>query len=809
MISQMALESFLSHRSERASPDFWTRHSSLWADNGDTLSKIYAGTGALKSSFTRHGKMSLAGAIADVRKSATRLYVNNFTDTARQNTIDLLLGRLMGQAPVFLYDPINDYVTAELNRRANEFSSEKPINMRVGTFNLNGRSSGISEDLSPWLCAHSNLSTECPEIIAVGFQEIVELSPQQIMSTDPARRHTWEEAVKRTLNSHAAAKHSDQYVLLRSGQLVGAALMVFVKTSILTEIKNVEGSIKKTGLSGIAGNKGAVAIRFEYGSTSICFVTAHLAAGFANYEERNRDYKTIAQGLHFLKNRTIESHSTVIWLGDFNYRIGLSDERCRALVRANDLSTLYENDQLNLQMVAGLAFPYFSESRITFPPTYKYDIQSDEYDSSEKSRIPAWTDRILRKGSNLRQIDYNAAPLRFSDHRPVYANFECIITTVDNALKGRLSIEIYAKRRAELGMDSNGEITSEQTSEDEAELTGYRSIAPGELPPASSKRRKWWLDNNMPARSSLQPPGGTLVPNPHRPDNPWKQSDEQDWVEVRPPDTVERTERRPEKPDVPPPRRGTSARKMVVPQWDGTHSQNELDEKGRQTPKLAVANGLLDGPADEMIDQTPLRPSNTPRSLSATTTISTTSSSSAFNIPRKAAPPKPKKPSNLIHTHSSTNQIYPNDPPPASKPYITPSNESPRPNHATKPTTTARRPLPPPPSFPSTNQSPLLRSRPKSISTPGSAVDLPETNPPLPPRRVSSTDSNSGLMQPIINPTTGTKLRKVPPPPPVEPKGQRNVSHSNKIVDGGGGQRQMTGENNDRPVLPPRRGTGE
>ncbi|KAL8655843.1 MAG: hypothetical protein Q9210_000645 [Variospora velana] len=93
IISQMALELFLGHRSERAAADFWVRHASLWADNGDlkALSKIYAGTGALKSSFTRHGKMSLAGAIADARKSATRLYINNFADKGRQNTIDMLL----------------------------------------------------------------------------------------------------------------------------------------------------------------------------------------------------------------------------------------------------------------------------------------------------------------------------------------------------------------------------------------------------------------------------------------------------------------------------------------------------------------------------------------------------------------------------------------------------------------------------------------------------------------------------------------------------------------------------------------------
>ena len=67
--------------------------------------------------FTRHGKMSLAGALADARKSATRLYINNFADKGRQETMDMLLGRLIGQTPVYLYDPVNDYVVNELSRR--------------------------------------------------------------------------------------------------------------------------------------------------------------------------------------------------------------------------------------------------------------------------------------------------------------------------------------------------------------------------------------------------------------------------------------------------------------------------------------------------------------------------------------------------------------------------------------------------------------------------------------------------------------------------------------------------------------------
>lgn len=83
----------------------------------------------------------------------------------------------------------------------------------------------------------------------------------------------------------------------------------------------------------------------------MCFLTAHLAAGFANYEERNRDYHTITHGLRFQRNRRIKDHDTIIWLGDFNYRIGLSDEKVRWLVSVGDLETLYQNDQVASQQL--------------------------------------------------------------------------------------------------------------------------------------------------------------------------------------------------------------------------------------------------------------------------------------------------------------------------------------------------------------------------------------------------------------------------------------------------------------------------
>jgi synaptojanin len=67
----------------------------------------------------------------------------------------------------------------------------------------------------------------------------------------------------------------------------------------------------QTGLRGMSGNKGAVSVRLEYHDTSFCFITAHLAAGHANVDERNADYRTIVNGLHFLRGKTIDSHECV------------------------------------------------------------------------------------------------------------------------------------------------------------------------------------------------------------------------------------------------------------------------------------------------------------------------------------------------------------------------------------------------------------------------------------------------------------------------------------------------------------------
>ena len=61
--------------------------SPVWADHGDTVSRAYAGTGALKTDFTRTGKRSKEGALQDGYNSVMRYVRNNFFDGDRQVSI--------------------------------------------------------------------------------------------------------------------------------------------------------------------------------------------------------------------------------------------------------------------------------------------------------------------------------------------------------------------------------------------------------------------------------------------------------------------------------------------------------------------------------------------------------------------------------------------------------------------------------------------------------------------------------------------------------------------------------------------------
>jgi hypothetical protein len=118
--------------------------------------------------------------------------------------------------------------------------------------------------------------TDSSDIYIICLQEIVQLNATQIVSSDPEKRQLWEFVFLEMLGEYHG---SNKFVTLVSNQLVGTSLMVFINSDLVDEIKNVEISSIKTGLGGIAGNKGSVAVKFDISGNSFCIIGSHFTAG--------------------------------------------------------------------------------------------------------------------------------------------------------------------------------------------------------------------------------------------------------------------------------------------------------------------------------------------------------------------------------------------------------------------------------------------------------------------------------------------------------------------------------------------------
>nr|XP_019585745.1 PREDICTED: synaptojanin-1 isoform X4 [Rhinolophus sinicus] len=464
---------------------------SMWSVNGDSISKIYAGTGALE------GKAK-AGKLKDGARSVTRTIQNNFFDSSKQEAIDILLlgntlnSDLADKARALLttgslrvseqtLQSASSKVLKSMCENFYKYSKPKKIRVCVGTWNVNGgkqfRSIAFkNQTLTDWLLDAPKLAgiqefqdkrSKPTDIFAIGFEEMVELNAGNIVNASTTNQKLWAVELQKTVS------RDNKYVLLASEQLVGVCLFVFIRPQHAPFIRDVAVDTVKTGMGGATGNKGAVAIRMLFHTTSLCFVCSHFAAGQSQVKERNEDFVEIVRKLSFPMGRMLFSHDYVFWCGDFNYRIDLPNEEVKELIRQQNWDSLIAGDQLINQKNAGQIFRGFLEGKVTFAPTYKYDLFSEDYDTSEKCRTPAWTDRVLwrrrkwpfdrsaedldllnasfQDGSKILYtwtpgtlLHYGRAELKTSDHRPVVALIDIDIFEVEAEERQNIYKEVIA-----------------------------------------------------------------------------------------------------------------------------------------------------------------------------------------------------------------------------------------------------------------------------------------------------------------------------------------------------------------------------
>ncbi|KAL9999434.1 putative inositol-polyphosphate 5-phosphatase [Helianthus debilis subsp. tardiflorus] len=348
-------------------------------------------------------------------------------------------------------------------KKGDEFRiKSNELRVSAHTWNVGGELPSEDLDIRDWL------DVDYPQDIYVfGFQEIIPLEVGYVIGSEDTRPiPIWENIIRKTLNNiqpvntilesdsddaevalctsndssttddskenveDSFSDSKSQYVKIVSKQMVGVFITIWVHRSLRKHIQNVDVSTVGVGKKGFIGNKGSVSVSMSIYQTNFCFLCTHLTSGERDIDiaKRNADVQEISKRTCFNSlskdalPKSIMDHERILWLGDFNYRLSLSYEETCDLISKNAWPKLLESDQLKL----GGAFDGWTEGVLNFPPTYKYEPNSDTYygkDPKVGRRTPAWCDRILSYGKGIRQISYKRAEIRFSDHRPVSASY--------------------------------------------------------------------------------------------------------------------------------------------------------------------------------------------------------------------------------------------------------------------------------------------------------------------------------------------------------------------------------------------------
>ncbi|XP_032901754.1 inositol polyphosphate 5-phosphatase K [Amblyraja radiata] len=236
------------------------------------------------------------------------------------------------------------------------------------------------------------------------------------------------------------------YVRVSSIRMQGLLLLVYVKHLHLPYVRDLRTSYTRTGMYGYWGNKGGVAARLSVYGHLLCFLNCHLPAHLNNSGQRITSFQRILAVLQFTSEKApaVLDHDLLFWFGDLNFRIADHGLRfVRESIVRNRFHLLWDKDQLNKAKTMEPVLSGFLEGQLRFKPTYKFNLDSIDYDTSEKKRKPAWTDRILwrisehgqgggseSQGSNAKkpltvnlniydsQMEYGV-----SDHKPVLGTF--------------------------------------------------------------------------------------------------------------------------------------------------------------------------------------------------------------------------------------------------------------------------------------------------------------------------------------------------------------------------------------------------
>ncbi|KAM6985178.1 inositol polyphosphate 5-phosphatase K [Aplochiton taeniatus] len=227
------------------------------------------------------------------------------------------------------------------------------------------------------------------DLYVIGLQE-VNATPLRFL-TDLMMEDSWSILLMNTLAPRG-------YVKVSSVRMQGLLILLFAKVVHLPFLRDIQTTYTRTGLFGYWGNKGGVSVRFSLYGHMVCFLNCHLAAHMNYALQRVDEFEHIldTQDFDLYDTPRVVDHKVVFWFGDLNFRIADHGMHfLRSSINGGRFNLLWNKDQLTMMKRNEPFLQEFDEGPLSFKPTYKFDRNSDTYDTSGKKRKPAWTDRIL------------------------------------------------------------------------------------------------------------------------------------------------------------------------------------------------------------------------------------------------------------------------------------------------------------------------------------------------------------------------------------------------------------------------------
>ncbi|XP_071154192.1 phosphatidylinositol polyphosphate 5-phosphatase type IV-like isoform X1 [Mytilus edulis] len=323
---------------------------------------------------------------------------------------------------------------------------DKRLKIWVGCWNM-GELKECSTSLQDFVLPEA--SEYVQDMYVIGTQE------------NSMHKKEWEIQIQATLGMSHVLFHSATHGALHLAIFIRRDLIWFCSVPDEDQVTTRAVTMVKT--------KGAVAIAFSFFGTSFVFLNCHFTSDDGKLKDRVSDFQRINSTLKLPKNPTQQgdisaNFDSVFWLGDLNFRIDKGRRTVEDIVKAiieqdhPNFEDLLHTDELLNCLLQEKVFQGYQEGRINFKPTYKFDLETDNYDTSAKLRIPSYTDRVLfhsKKKNGISCTHYDAVMnVKKSDHRPVYGLYDVILKAGRDGIQmsaGQFDREVYveaAKRRS-------------------------------------------------------------------------------------------------------------------------------------------------------------------------------------------------------------------------------------------------------------------------------------------------------------------------------------------------------------------------